>query len=74
MARRNREKKWEKLDNTAKIFPVIASDELTNTYRISFVLNETIDPALLQEALDIVLPKIPVFNLRLRSGIFWYYL
>ena len=74
MARRNREKKWEKLDNTAKIFPVIASDELTNTYRISFVLNETIDPALLQEALDIVLPKIPGFNLRLRSGIFWYYL
>lgn len=74
MARKHREKKWEKLDNTAKVFPVIASDELTNTYRISFVLNETIDPALLQEALDIVLPKIPGFNLRLRSGIFWYYL
>ncbi|MBO6214747.1 MAG: hypothetical protein J6N76_04335 [Lachnospiraceae bacterium] len=74
MARLGREKKWEKLDNTAKIFPVIADNELTNTYRLSFVLKEMIDPVLLQEALDIVLPKTPGFNQRLRTGIFWYYL
>ena len=68
------DRKWERLDNTAKIFPVIATDQLTNTYRISFVLKEDIQKELLQEALDIVLPKIPGFNLRMRSGIFWYYL
>ena len=67
-------KNWEKLDNTAKVFPVIATDSLTNTYRISVVLNEEIQQDLLQEAVDKVLPKMPGFNLRLRTGFFWYYL
>ena len=65
--------KWDKLDNTANLFPVIAGEKMTNTYRISVVLTEEIQPQLLQEALDLVTPKIPGFNLRLRSGIFWYY-
>lgn len=65
--------KWDKLDNTANLFPVIAGDSLTNTYRISCTLAEEIDQATLQQALDIVTPKIPGFNLRLRHGVFWYY-
>lgn len=65
--------RWDKLDNTANLFPVIAGESLTNTYRISATLKEEIDQSLLQEALDIVTPKIPGFNLRLRHGIFWYY-
>lgn len=65
--------KWDKLDNTANLFPVIAGESLTNTYRISVTLSEEVDPAILQEAVNIVTPKIPGFNLRLRSGIFWYY-
>lgn len=65
--------KWDKLDNTANLFPVIAGDSLTNTYRISATLKEEVDQSLLQQALDIVLPKIPGFNLRLRYGVFWYY-
>lgn len=64
---------WEKLDNTANIFPVIAGDKMTNTYRICTVLKEDVDPNILQEALSIVLPKFPGFNLRLRTGVFWYY-
>ena len=67
-------KKWEKLDNTAKVFPVIATDEMTNTYRISVVLNERVDGEVLQQALNMVLPKMPGFNMRLRTGFFWYYL
>lgn len=65
---------WEKLDNTANIFPVIAGEEMTNTYRISVVLNEKVDPLLLQEAVDILTPKIPGFSYGLRNGFFWYYL
>ena len=65
--------RWDKLDNTANLFPVIAGDSLTNTYRISATLKEEIDQSLLQQALDIVTPKIPGFNLRLRHGFFWYY-
>lgn len=67
-------KKWEKLDNTAKLFPVISSEDSSSTYRISVVLKEEVIPELLQKALDIVLPKFPGFNRRLRAGIFWYYL
>lgn len=65
--------RWDKLDNTANLFPVIAGESMTNTYRISCTLREEIQEDLLQEALALVLPKIPGFNLRLRSGVFWYY-
>ncbi len=30
--------RWDKLDNTAHVFPVIAGNEMTNVYRISVVL------------------------------------
>ena len=69
----NRPLRWDKLDNTALIFPVIAGEGMTNTYRISVELTEEIRPELLQQALDIVLPKFNVFNVRLRMGVFWYY-
>lgn len=68
-----RDIRWEKLDNTAHLFPVIASERMSNVYRMSVTLNEIIDPELLQQALDIVLPKFEGFNLRLRNGIFWHY-
>ncbi|MBQ8518376.1 MAG: hypothetical protein IJ455_02075 [Agathobacter sp.] len=68
-----RQLRWDKLDNTALIFPVIAGEGMTNTYRISVELNEEIQPELLQQALDIVLPKFNVFNVRLRMGVFWYF-
>lgn len=32
--------RWDKLDNTAHVFPVIAGSEMTNVYRISVVLKE----------------------------------
>ena len=71
--RRSREPKWDKLDNTAHLFPVIAGDDMTNVYRISVVLKEPVVGTILQDALDIVLPKFDGFNVRLRQGIFWYY-
>lgn len=64
---------WDKLDNTAHIFPVIAGEKMSNVYRLSVFLKEDIDPEKLQEALDMVLPKFKGFNVRLRQGIFWYY-
>ena len=65
--------RWDKLDNTANLFPVIAGESMSNVYRISVTLTELVDHELLQEALDIVLPKFDGFNLRLQKGIFWYY-
>ena len=69
----SQEIRWDKLDNTANLFPVIAGESMSNVYRISVTLTELVDPDLLQEALDIVLPKFDGFNLRLQKGIFWYY-
>ncbi len=65
--------RWDKLDNTAHLFPVIAGEAMSNVYRISIILNEEIQEEQLQQALDMVLPKIAGFNLRLRQGVFWYY-
>lgn len=69
----SRDIRWDKLDNTAHLFPVIAGESMSNVYRISVSLTELIQPDVLQQALDIVLPKFDGFNLRLRQGVFWYY-
>ena len=68
-----KEIRWDKLDNTAHLFPVIAGERMSNVYRISVTLTEPIDPKLLQRALEIVLPQFDGFNLRLRRGVFWHY-
>ena len=47
--------RWDKLDNTANLFPSIAGESMTNVYRISVTLTDEIDSEKLQEALDIVL-------------------
>jgi NRPS condensation-like uncharacterized protein len=65
--------RWDKLDNTAHLFPSIAGESMTNVYRISVTLTEEIRQDILQQALDIVLPKIDGFNVRMRMGVFWYY-
>jgi len=72
-SRRSGDIRWDKLDNTAHLFPVIAGERTTNVYRISVTLNEPVVPELLQEALDIILPKYDAFNLRMRNGVFWHY-
>lgn len=64
---------WDKLDNTANLFPVIATEDMSNVYRISVTLTEEIDRVLLQEALNRILPQFLVFRMRLRMGFFWYY-
>lgn len=73
--RKNRRQKirWEKLDNTANLFPAIASRNMTNVYRISVTLTTEIDGKVLQQALDMVLPRFDTFHVRMRKGFFWHY-
>ncbi|MBT7123483.1 MAG: hypothetical protein HN948_10790, partial [Clostridia bacterium] len=40
---------------------------------MSAKLNETVDKALLQKALDMTLPRMGLFSCHLRTGLFWYY-
>lgn len=71
--RRVKNLKWDRLDNTANLFPVIAREGMSNVYRISVTLTEDIKPEALQEALETVLPYFDTFKCRLKKGVFWYY-
>ncbi len=77
LADRHRKRKevagWEKLDNTANLFPAIATPSMTNVYRISVTMTEPVQVKLLQKALDEVLPCFDSFRVRMRRGIFWNY-
>ena len=74
--RRRREAtlKWDKLDNTAQLFPVIAREGMSNVYRVSVVLKEDIDGTALQLALEKVLPHFDIFRMTMKNGLFWHYL
>lgn len=64
---------WERLDNTANLFPAIATQNMTNVYRISVTLSDHVERDLLQQALDEVLPVFDTFRVRMRKGLFWNY-
>ncbi|MBS5282855.1 MAG: MFS transporter [Clostridiales bacterium] len=66
-------RKWHRLDNTGKLFPMIANENLSNVFRVSAVLKEEVVPELLQRALEEVLPFFKGFSVRLKRGFFWYY-
>ena len=40
-------KGWRRLDNTGKIFPLIANENLSNVFRITATLKEDVRPELL---------------------------
>ena len=66
--------RWLKLDNAAKIYPAALRQDWSNVYRLSATLTELVDTAVLQSALDAVVPRFPSIAARLRKGLFWYYL
>ena len=74
MAKKNSPPDWLKLDNAAKIYPAAKTRFWTAVFRLSITLDEKIDPAILQKALNSTIERVPFFNYRLRSGFFWYYL
>lgn len=67
-------KKWIKLDNAAKIYPATMSKKWTAMFRVSASLTERIDPICLQAALERTVRRFPWLNMKLKRGLFWYYL
>ena len=65
---------WYKLDNVAKVFLAAHNKRNPRSIRVSCVLNEEVDPKLLQDALDLTIKIRPQFQVRIRRGIFWNYL
>lgn len=66
--------KWYRLDNAAKVFPSVTGNKNSSVFRFAAILYEEVDPIALQQAVDIVMPRYPMFSVRLRKGIFWNYL
>ncbi|MHB1315895.1 MAG: alcohol acetyltransferase [Christensenellales bacterium] len=65
---------WLKLDNAAKIYPAAMSRSWNALFRLSAKFIDPIDPQLLEQAQRTTLKRFPGFALKLRRGIFWYYL
>ena len=65
---------WLRLDNAAKLYPAIASVQWTSMFRLSFVMKEQVVPTVLEEAVNQTLVRFPAFRVKLRKGLFWYYL
>jgi len=65
---------WIRLDNAALIFPAVRRRDWTNAFRVSATLRRAVDPALLQQAVDTLMPRFPSMYVSLHRGLFWYYL
>ena len=65
---------WMRLDNAAKIYPAARNQNWSNTFRLSATLTEDVDTDVLQQALEVTVPRFPSIAARLRRGLFWYYL
>ena len=66
--------RWMKLDNAATIYPAAKRRNWNNFFRISATLTEPVDVAVLRSALDVTARRFPSIAVRLRRGMFWYYL
>lgn len=69
-----RQRRWMRLDNAAKIYPAARSRSWNNLFRLSATLREPVDRTVLQDALEQTLPRFPSIAVRIRRGMFWYYL
>lgn len=66
--------RWMSLDNAAKIYPAARRRNWTNFFRLSATLNETVDREALRTALDVTVRRFPSIAVRIKTGMFWYYL
>ncbi len=69
-----KKKNWFLLDNAAKIFPCSSNKNNPHMFSVSATLVEDINQTILQETINMVLTRFPSFNVRLKKGLFWYYL
>ena len=64
---------WYRLDNVAKIYPVVKSHLASNVFKITVTLDHKIDSVILKKAVLDCRKRFPVFYVKLRKGLFWYY-
>lgn len=65
---------WYKLDLSAIVYPTLQRRDFSSVYRLSVVLKETVQPDILQKAVDLTLTRFPTYKTAIRKGLFWRYL
>lgn len=65
---------WMRLDNAAKIYPAARRRLWNCLFRLSVSLTEDIDKTVLQNALNVAIKRFPSIAVKIRRGVFWYYL
>lgn len=65
---------WYKLDLSAIVYPTLQRRDFSSVYRLSVVLKEPVQPEILQQAVDMALPRFPTYKAAIRRGLFWRYL
>lgn len=68
------ELRWMRLDNAAKIYPASRSRSWSSTFRLSATLNDVVDREVLNAALKVTAKRFPSMAVKLKHGMFWYYL
>lgn len=63
-----------RLDNAAKLFPAIISEDLTSVFRLTACLKEPVKYSYIKEAVAITSKRFPYYSVSLGSGIFWHFL
>ena len=66
--------KWLRLDNAAKIYPAARRRNWSNVFRVAATMRDEVDPDILSSALKVTAARFPSIAVRLRRGVFWYYL
>jgi NRPS condensation-like uncharacterized protein len=69
----NKAHNWFRLDNAAKIYPVIVSVKNSSIYRMAVMMKDPVNPMALQSAVLECRDRFPSFFVKLRHGFFWYY-
>ncbi len=67
-------KVWYKLDLSAIVYPTLQRKDFSSVYRLSVLLKEPVKPDILQQAIDMTLPRFPTYKTAIRKGLFWRYL
>lgn len=72
--KKEKTKKWYRLDNAATIYPVMSSRSWMAMFRLCATLTEDVDKDILEQALRSTVKRFPTMAVRVRRGFFWHYL
>ena len=67
-------KSWYPLDLSAIVYPTLQRKNFSSVFRLSMDLTEKINPEVMQQAIDLSLPRFPTYQVAMRKGLFWRYL